>query len=76
MTWGVYQMTEGFRSRWNYLYCIFYRLKPEYIKTISFLFAFGFGIISPLPYSYDLTPNRSEFNRKTNVLTGTGEKLH
>jgi hypothetical protein len=51
MTWGAHQMTEGFRSRWKYLYNVFYRQKLGYGKLRSFLCACGFGLISPIPYT-------------------------
>lgn len=52
MTWGTHQMCEGFRSRWKYLYHIFYRQKLGYGKFKSFVIATLFGMISKLAYNY------------------------
>ena len=51
MMWGAHQMTENFKSRWNYSYHIFYRQKLGYGKFRSWIIATLLAIIAPLAYS-------------------------
>lgn len=48
--WGAYQMTQGYISRWHYLYNTFYRTKLKYTKIRSFTLATLFGLISRILY--------------------------
>jgi hypothetical protein len=48
--WGTYQMTQGYFSRWKYLYHTFYLKKLKYSKFRSFLLATCFGMISKILY--------------------------
>lgn len=49
--WGAYQMTEGYFSRWKYLYHVFYQQKLNYGKTISFFLATVFASFSKILYN-------------------------
>lgn len=48
--WGAHPMTEGYPSRWKYLYHVFYRRKLKYGKCSAFLLATLFGLISKRLY--------------------------
>jgi 1-acyl-sn-glycerol-3-phosphate acyltransferase len=48
--WGAYPMTEGYKSRWNYLYYIFYRTKLRYPKIKSLILSTLFALVSRLLY--------------------------
>ncbi len=48
--WGAHPMCEGFKSRWNYLYHVFYRQKLHYSKFKSFLIATIFAPFSIILY--------------------------
>ena len=48
--WGAYQMTQGYFSRWKYLYHTFYRTKLKYSKFRSFLLSSLFGLVSRILY--------------------------
>jgi len=48
--WGAYQMTQGYFSRWKYLYHTFYRNKLGYSIIRSFLLATFFGLVSRILY--------------------------
>lgn len=48
--WGAHQMKEGYRSRWNYAYHIFYRQKMKYGKFKSFVLATLLSIINKFLY--------------------------
>jgi hypothetical protein len=48
--WGAHPMTEGYSSRWRYLYHIFYQQKLKYKRFPAFLLATLFGIISKRLY--------------------------
>lgn len=48
--WGAHQMCEGVKSRWNYLYHIFYRQKLHWGKFKAFIVATLFCPISILVY--------------------------
>lgn len=50
MSWGAHQMIENYRSRWNYLYHIFYRQKLGYTKRKAFFAATAFGLVSKIIY--------------------------
>lgn len=52
MSWGAHQMCEGFKSRWNYLYHIFYQKKKGWKKFPAFIMATLFGMISRGVYDY------------------------
>lgn len=49
--WGAYPMTEGYKSRWKYLYYIFYQQKLNYGKVSSFLISTVFALISKMLYN-------------------------
>ncbi len=48
--WGVHQMTENFRARWNYLFHVFYRKQREYGKTAAFILSTLFAPFSKLVF--------------------------
>lgn len=48
--WGAHQMKEGYHSRWNYAYHIFYRQKMKYGKFKSFVLATLLSIINKFLY--------------------------
>ena len=48
--WGAHEMTEGYRSRWKYLYHVFYRQKLHWNKFRAFIVATLFAPISILCY--------------------------
>lgn len=48
--WGAHEMTEGYRSRWKYLYHVFYRQKLHWGKFRAFVVATLFAPISILCY--------------------------
>jgi len=52
MTWGAYQMCEGFKSRQKYLYHTFYRQKLGWGKVRAAIMSVIFGVISKFVYSY------------------------
>ena len=49
--WGHYQMTEGYRRRFDYLYRVFYQQKLGKGKIASFILATLFGLVSKLIYN-------------------------
>ncbi len=49
--WGTYEMKENYRTRWRYLYYIFYQQKIGYNKFKSFMLATLFAIISRMLYN-------------------------
>ncbi len=49
--WGAHEMCEGIKSRWNYLYHVFYRQKLHWGKFKSFIVATVFCPFSRLLYS-------------------------
>ena len=64
--WGAHPMVGNYRSRWNYLYFVFYRQKLGYSKFRSFLIATLFGIISKRLYrGMDLIPTYEDMRLKT-----------
>lgn len=50
MSWGAHQMIENYKSRWNYLYHIFYQQKLGYSKCKAFLSATTFALVSKIIY--------------------------
>lgn len=48
--WGAHEMCEGIKSRWNYLYNVFYRQKLHWGKFRAFIVATLFSPISILLY--------------------------
>ncbi len=48
--WGAHEMCEGFKSRWNYLYHVFYRQKLHWGKVKAFIVASLFAPVSKLFY--------------------------
>lgn len=48
--WGAHQMKEGYKSRWNYAYHIFYRQKLKYGKVRSFILATLLSVINKFLY--------------------------
>lgn len=48
--WGAHQMKEGYRSRWNYAYHIFYRQKLKYGRVRSFILATLLSVINKFLY--------------------------
>jgi hypothetical protein len=48
--WGAHPMTEGYRSRFSYLYHIFYQQKLGFHKLPAALIAIPFALISKLLY--------------------------
>lgn len=49
--WGAHEMCGNYKSRWNYLYHVFYRQKLHWGKGKAFIIATLFAIISKLLYS-------------------------
>lgn len=49
--WGAHPMTEGYISRWKYLYHVFYQQKLKYGKLRSFLISTPFALISKMLYN-------------------------
>lgn len=49
--WGTYEMTGNFKSRWNYLYHVFYQQKLHWGKFKSFVVATLFAPISRIFYN-------------------------
>ncbi|MCL2675776.1 MAG: hypothetical protein FWE84_04220 [Firmicutes bacterium] len=52
MTWGAHQMCEGFKSRWRYLYHVFYRQKKGYRKFPAWIMASLFSLASRWVYGF------------------------
>lgn len=52
MTWGAHQMTEGFISRWKYLYYIYYQKKLGWKKFSAFVMATLFGLFAGIFYKF------------------------
>ncbi len=50
MTWGAHQMLEGYKSRWNYLYHVFYQQKLHFSKGKAWWSATSFGLVSRILY--------------------------
>lgn len=48
--WGAHPMTEGYASRWKYLYYVFYQQKLSYGKIKSFIISTLFALISKMLY--------------------------
>ena len=48
--WGAHEMTEGYKSRWKYLYHVFYRQKLHWNRVRAFIVACLFAPISILCY--------------------------
>lgn len=48
--WGAHPMTEGYCSRWKYLYHVFYQQKLNYNKFLSYIIATLFALISRMLY--------------------------
>jgi len=48
----AHQMCEKFKSRWNYLYYVFYQQKCKRSKLASFVLATVLGSISPVLYRF------------------------
>ena len=48
--WGAHEMTEGYKSRWKYLYHVFYRQKLKWGRIRAFIVACLFAPISILCY--------------------------
>ena len=48
--WGAHEMTEGYKSRWKYLYHVFYRQKLHWGRIRAFIVACLFAPISILCY--------------------------
>lgn len=48
--WGAHEMVGNYRSRWKYLYYVFYQQKLKYSKFKSFVIATLFAIISKMLY--------------------------
>lgn len=49
--WGAHEMRGNYKSRWNYLYYIFYQQKLHYGKVRSFILATVLAVINPFLYS-------------------------
>jgi len=49
--WGAHPMTEGYRSRWKYLYHTFYQQKLKFGKIRSFLISTLFALVSKMLYN-------------------------
>lgn len=49
--WGAHEMCGNYKSRWNYLYHVFYRQKMHWGKAKAFIIATLFAIISKLLYN-------------------------
>ena len=59
--WGAHEMTEGYKTRWKYLYHVFYRQKLHWGKVRSFIVACLFAPISILIYrSIGLIPTYTD----------------
>ena len=49
--WGAHEMCGNYKSRWNYLYHVFYRQKMHWGKGKAFIIATLFALISKLLYN-------------------------
>lgn len=66
--WGAHPMTEGYLSRWNYLYHLFYRQKLKYDKFRSLFLATTFGLISRVLYrGVHLIPSYTDLRFKKTI---------
>jgi hypothetical protein len=52
MTWSAHQMCEGYGSRYNYLYHIYYRKKQGYGKLKAFFKSVLLASVAPWTYKY------------------------
>jgi hypothetical protein len=48
--WGTYEMTEGFKVRFKYLYVTLYQQKLKYPKPIAFFLACFFALLAKMLY--------------------------
>lgn len=48
--WGTHEMVGNYRTRWKYLYYVFYQQKLKYNKVKSFIIATIFAIFSKMLY--------------------------
>jgi len=48
--WGTYEMMGNYRTRWAYLYRVFYQKKLKYGKFRAFVLAAIFGLVSKILY--------------------------
>lgn len=48
--WGTYEMTEGYRSRWRFMYQTTYREKMHFGRIKSFVLASFVALFSPIIY--------------------------
>jgi hypothetical protein len=79
--WGTYEMTEGFTSRFNYLYHVLYRQKLKYSIVVAFTLSLFFASISKMLYKgAKLIPTYPDFRlmktfRKSEEAILSGHKL-
>ncbi|MFA5687335.1 MAG: hypothetical protein WCZ47_04310 [Bacilli bacterium] len=73
--WGAHEMVGNYRTRWKYLYYVFYQQKLKYKKFKSFMIATFFAIISKMLYrGMQLIPTyqdlrfKNTLNHSINVL--------
>lgn len=78
--WGTYEMNGNIKSRWNYLYHIYFQQKKHKSKFTSFLISIpaclvlkgfykGMGLISTYPDSRLISTFKKSFNKLNNDET-------
>lgn len=66
--WGIYYMCQGYKSRWKYLYYVFYQQKLKWGKVKSFIVATLFSIISGVVYrAMEVIPSYTDGRLKTSI---------
>ena len=68
--WGAHEMTGNYKTRWKYLYHVFYQQKLHWDKVKSFIVATLFAIVSKMVYKGaglipTYTDNRFIYSAKT-----------
>lgn len=66
--WGIYHMCQGYKSRWKYLYHIFYQQKLGWGKFKSFIIATLFAMISGVVYrAMEVIPSYTDGRLKSSI---------
>lgn len=66
--WGAHEMVGNYRSRWRYLYYVFYQQKLGYKKFKSFIIATLFALISRMLYrGMQLIPTYQDVQLKSTI---------
>ena len=66
--WGIYYMCQGYKSRWKYLYYVFYQQKLGWGKLKSFVVATLFSIISGVVYrAMEVIPSYTDGRLKSSI---------